>query len=339
MREAFGETFDVPAGYLNTASIGVPPSGVADAVAGMVADWRRGATHAPDFDHPEQVARTAWAGLVGVPAERVAIGGSVSQLAGIVAASIPDGSRVLVADGEFTSVSFPFAAQADRGVRVDEAPLAELPARADGYDVVAVSVVQSADGALVDLDALRGTRARVLLDVTQAAGWLPLAVDWASWVVGACYKWLLTPRGAAWMAVHPDALAQLRPHAANWYAGDDRWDTVYGLPLRLAPGARGLDISPAWFAQVGAAAALPWLAGLDPGAVRAHCAGLADLLLGELGLAPRGSAIIVLDRPGAAERLAAHGITFSVRAGRVRLSFALYNTERDVHAVLDALKS
>ena len=49
----------------------------------------------------------------------------------------------------------------------------------DGHDLVAVSVVQSADGAIVDLDGLRGDRQAVLLDVTQAAGWLPLRLDWA----------------------------------------------------------------------------------------------------------------------------------------------------------------
>jgi hypothetical protein len=38
---------------------------------------------------------------------------------------------------------------------------------------------------------------------------------------------------------------------------------VYGLPMTLAPDARALDTSPAWYCHVGAAVALPWLAGLD----------------------------------------------------------------------------
>lgn len=44
--------------------------------------------------------------------------------------------------------------------------------------LVAVSAVQSADGRVADLDALhaasRATGARVLLDTTQAVGWLPV---------------------------------------------------------------------------------------------------------------------------------------------------------------------
>ena len=35
---------------------------------------------------------------------------------GLVAAAIPDGSRVATLPGEFTSTSFPFAAQSARGI-------------------------------------------------------------------------------------------------------------------------------------------------------------------------------------------------------------------------------
>jgi selenocysteine lyase/cysteine desulfurase len=337
LTEAFGERFDVPAGYLNTASIGIPSVTVADAVAGAIADWRVGATRPPQYDRHVAGARAGWARLAGVPVERVASGASVSQLVGLVAASVPDGTRVLTVGNEFTSVTFPFAAQQKRGVTVTEVPPGELLDAAAGHDLVAVSVVQSADGALLDLDALRATGKPVLLDVTQAAGWLPLRLDWADYVVGGSYKWLFAPRGAAWLAVHPDAAAPV-PHAANWYAGDDPWDTVYGLPLRLANGARGLDLSPVWFTQVGAAASTRWLAELDLARVRDHCAGLADTVLAELGHETAGSAIISLGLTAdQAERLDRAGVVGSVRAGRTRLAFHLYNTEDDVDRVLGAL--
>jgi hypothetical protein len=83
--------------------------------------------------------------------------------------------------------------------------------------------------------------------------------------------------------------------------------------------------------------ALPWLAGLDLCAVRAHCVGLADTVRAGLGLPPGGSAIISVDRADAAGRLAAAGVVSSVRAGAVRLSFHLYNTSDDVARVIDAL--
>jgi hypothetical protein len=58
----------------------------------------------------------------------------VSPLVGLVAAAVPAGGRVLVATGEFTSLTWPFAAQAGRGVVVTEAPLTELADRAADHD-------------------------------------------------------------------------------------------------------------------------------------------------------------------------------------------------------------
>ncbi|MFC4856348.1 aminotransferase class V-fold PLP-dependent enzyme [Actinophytocola glycyrrhizae] len=337
MREAFGAHFEVPAGYVNTASIGIPSAAVADAVADAVTGWRTGAARPPHYDRYVAAARRAWARLTGVAPEHVASGASVSQLVGLVAASVPDRTRVVTVASEFTSVTFPFAAQDKRGVTVTEVPPDHLAEAAADADLVAVSVVQSADGALADLAALRAAGTPVLLDATQAAGWLPLRLDWADYVVGGSYKWLFAPRGAAWLAVHPDA-RPLVPQAANWYAAQDPWDGVYGLPLRLADGARALDLSPVWFAQLGAAVSTEWLAALDMASVRDHCTHLADTVLAQVGREPAGSAIISLeltaDQRG---RLAAADVVSAERAGRTRLSFHLYNTEDDVDRVLGAL--
>ena len=335
---AFGADFAVPSGYLNTASIGIPPAAAAQAVAEAVERWRTGADLPPEFDAFIDRSRAGFARIAGVPAERVAIGASASQLVANVAAALPDGARVLVAEGDFTSVTFPFAAHADRGLTVTEAPLDELTGRVAGHDVVAVSVVQSADGRVVDLAGLKAAAeaagAAVLLDASQAAGWLPLDVTWADWVVCVGYKWLLAPRGSAWLAVHPRAHERTRPVAANWYAGEDPWATVYGLPLRLAKDARAFDLAPVWLAQIGAAEALEYVAKLDLEEVRAHCVGLADDLLAGLGFEPRGSAIVSLDADPA--RVAAAGVVASTRAGRVRVGFHLYNTADDVQRLLGA---
>jgi selenocysteine lyase/cysteine desulfurase len=338
VRTAFGQEFDVPDGYLNTASIGIPSVAVGGAVAGAIAGWRAGAGRAGEFDEPVARAREGFADLVGVGVDRVAIGPAVSALVGLVAAAVPDGARVLVAAGEFTSVTWPFAAQAARGVEVTEVDLAEVGRRAGEFDLVAVSTVQSADGRIADLDALRAARAagtRVVLDATQSLGWLDADLSWADAVVAAGYKWLLSPRGVAWMAIRPELAAV--PSAAGWYASADRWSDVYGLPMTLAPDARALDTSPAWYCHVGAAVALPWLAGLDRAAVHAHCVGLADTFRAGLGMEPAGSAIVSLRRDGAGERLAAAGVVSAARAGAVRLAFHLYNTDADVARAVAAL--
>ena len=58
--------------------------------------------------------------------EDVAAGATVSELVGLVAASLPDGARVLVPDVEFTSNLFPWLAQEHRGVEVRTTPLGSL---------------------------------------------------------------------------------------------------------------------------------------------------------------------------------------------------------------------
>ncbi|WP_189053734.1 aminotransferase [Longimycelium tulufanense] len=341
MRHAFGESFDLEPGYLNTAAMGVPPRRAAAVMAEEVTRWARGRCQPTDYDRDVATARAAFGRLVGVGADRVVLGASVSQLVGLIAANLPVGARVLVARNDFPSVRFPFLARRP-DVIVDEVELDHVPDEVAGHDLVAVSVVQFGDGRIVDLEALRSAAeasgARVLLDATQALGWLPLRLDWADHVVGAGYKWLLAPRGPAWLTVHPDRWAELVPYAANWYAAEDPWQGVTGGSLQLAGDARRFDLSPVWMAHRGAAMTLPWLAGLDLSAVHRHCVGLANGFRAALDLPPADSAITTLDRPDAAERLAAHGVVASVRNGRTRLAFHLYNTEEDVALALAALR-
>jgi selenocysteine lyase/cysteine desulfurase len=334
--------FEADPGYLNTATVGVPPRVALDAVHAVLELWRRGRMSPPDLDEAVARSRQAWADLTGVDVAEVAIGSTVSELVGLVAAALPDGARVVVAEGDFTSVTFPFLAHADRGVVVEELPLEELACYDGAADLLAVSAVQSADGRQVDLPgvlaAARAAGARVLLDTTQSCGWLPLDVREVDHVVCAAYKWLLCPRGTAFLRVRPEVLAQVRPQSAGWYAGEHPWTSIYGTPLRLARDARRLDVSPAWFSWVGAAPALELLAGLDAAQVRAHDVGLADDFLRRTGHPPQGSAIVTVEAdPGVAARLAAADVRTAVRAGRVRLSFHLYNDEADVERAATAV--
>ncbi|MBA4609479.1 aminotransferase class V-fold PLP-dependent enzyme [Aeromicrobium sp. Marseille-Q0843] len=343
MREAFGATFIGPEGYLNTPAYGLPPQSTVDALERVHRGWAAGTVTGPDFDDEIATARHSFARIAGVPAASVTMGSSVAALLGPVASALPDGASVLVPEGEFTSVSFPFAAHHGRGVSVTEAPLDRLPELARDHDAVAVSTVQSADGARVDLAALRaateGTETLVILDATQQLGWLRLDLGWADVVASSTYKWLLGPTGIAW-ASYADRLAdRLVPHHANRYAGGDPWRTTYGLPLRLAPDARRFDISPSWFPVAGAAASLAWLATLDLDAVTAHCLDLAGRAREALDLPPRDSAIVSIPMEHAAARLQDAGLRASVRQGAARVGFHLYNDQDDLDRVVEALRT
>ena len=329
--------------YCNTATLGLPPRRTVEALDDALTQWRTGRADAVAFDEAVERARAGYAGLVGVAPSAVAVGSQVSPLVGLVAASLPSGSEVLCAEGEFTSVSFPFLAQADRGVRVREAPLHRLAdAVGPGTTLVAVSAVQSSDGALADLTAIRQAAiergARTLVDLTQAVGWLPVDAGGFDLTVCGGYKWLLAPRGTAFLTVNEEAAAMLLPHAAGWYAGEDRWSSIYGSPLRLAGDARRFDTSPAWHSWVGQAASLDLLTEVGREALHAHSLGLAQRCRAGLGLPPDDSAIVSLRvRPEAAGRLVEADVVASMRAGRLRLSFHLVNDEADVDTVVRAL--
>ncbi|CAN5171075.1 aminotransferase class V-fold PLP-dependent enzyme [soil metagenome] len=340
-RVAFGAEFVGADGYLNSPTVGLPPTFVADLVRAHVDAWQRGAVHAPDFDADVAAARGGYAALVGVPPESVAMGGSVSALLGLVAAAVPDGARVATFAGEFTSVSFPFAAQAARGVTVTELAPGELEGRAGEFDVLAVSLVQSATGSVLDVPTLRSHAgdALTVVDVTQALGWCHVDLSWADVTVGGAYKWLLAPRGMAWMSLRARVSDALVPHAANWYAAEAPWSTVYGLPLRLAADARRFDASPSWISAIGAGAALPWLAGLDRAAVHTHTVGLANQLRTALGVPLVDSPIVSIPGTEAAERLQRSGIRASLRAGAVRVGFHLYNNDDDLDRLVATLRS
>lgn len=330
--------FPAARGFLDTATCGLPSAATVAAVEAHLALWRDGGGSLPVFHDPVERARAAFAALVGVPVDAVAVGSQVSVAVGMVAAALPPGARVVLPDNDFTSLLWPFLVRDD--LRCELVPLDEVPdAVARGCDWVAASTVQSAGGAVLDLVALRAaadaTGARVLLDATQAAGWLP--IDAAEWdvVVAGAYKWLLSPRGTAFTTVARGALPVVAPTSPGWYAGEDVPSSYYGGPARLAAGARRLDVSPAWPSWAGTAPALQLLLDVGVEAVHRHDVGLANRFRGRLGLPPSDSAVVSLDAD--VDRLRAAGVRCAGRDGRARLAFHLYNDEDDVDLAARAL--
>jgi selenocysteine lyase/cysteine desulfurase len=329
--------------YLNTASYGLPPRPAWEAVQAAQDEWRHGRTGFDGWDRSVGRSRASWARLHGVEPADVAIGPQVSPFVGMVAASLAPGTRVLAAREDFTSLLFPLLVQETRGVQVRLVALDELAQAVDGgTDLVAVSAVQSSDGRLADLGAIAAAaahhRARTLVDATQACGWLPLDAARFDHVVCAGYKWLLGPRGTAFLYVGAEARERLTPHLAGWYAADPPMANLYGGPLRLAADAKALDVSPAWMSWVGQAPALELLEAVGIDAVHAHDIALAARFRAGLGLEPAGSAIVSLDLPAAtADRLAAAGVRCAGRGGLTRFSFHLANSEADVDRVLEIL--
>ncbi len=329
-------------GWLNTATYGLPPTPAWDALQSVLADWRSGQNSWEKWGEATDHSRESFARLVGARTDQVAVGATVSELIGLVAAGAPDRARVVTAEGDFTSLLFPWLVHADRGIHVHTVPVASL---ADAVDrtttAVAFSLVQSATGQIADLDAVvqaaRVHDALVVVDATQACGWLPVTATGIDALACGAYKWLMSPRGSAFLAVSDRLRDRLRPLHAGWYAGEDVHASYYGLPLRLAHSARRFDTSPAWFSWVGTAPALEVVEQIGVEAIHAHNLALANRFRAGLGLADGDSAIVSAAVPDADRKLTAAGIRAATRAGELRVSFHIYSTEDDVDTALNAL--
>ncbi len=238
--------------WLDTPAAAPGAGPVVDAVSEAVELWRTGERHWPAWwEDTRRECRSLIAAYLGVPDSCVALMGSFAEAAATVAACLPPG-RVVVGAGEYRSNLFPWLAldggahqvvcvhSQHGGVRTADLIAAVTP----GTVLVAVSEVLSRDGVRADLSALRQAAdevgARLFVDATQSLGVLRL--DFASlrpdYLAVHGYKWMLCPRGAAWLAVRGDRIGQLRPLLPNpQSAADHVW---FGGPYRPALGSRML---------------------------------------------------------------------------------------------------
>ena len=340
---AAAASFPSHRGYLNAASTGLPTRQTIAAIQADLASWANAECDPRSYDAVIARTRDSYARLVGVPSTRVAIGSQVSAQTSLVAAAAPAGAEVLVADGDFSSIVFPFIARP--GITVRSVPLEALAdSISSGTWLVAFSLVQSATGGIADVQAIlesaKRHRTLTLCDLTQAAGVFPVDASRFDATVCHAYKWLCSPRGVSFLTLSDRLLPRVPALQAGWYAGEDVWASCYGPEMELANDARRLDVSPAWQAWVGAEPAIELFAGLDIGEVWAHAAGLGNALCDALGIERQDQAIVTWPDPDGEHlmKLSAAGIRVAGRAGRLRVSFHLWNDEAEVQAVVAALR-
>lgn len=339
--------------YLNTASTGLLPLRTAQALKDAAQDAAHGLSGPEHNFTAMSAARESFACIAGVPVERVAVGNSVATHAGLIAASLPAGAEVLVADGDFSSLVNPFAVRTDLKLR--SAPLERL-AEAVGPQtaLVAVSVVQSADGRVADLAALRAAAdaqpragkhgVRIVVDATQALGWLRPSPEHYDYLLCGSYKWLLCPHGVSLLVVPADSGAELQPLNSGWVAGEEPWKSCYGPIEELAHSARRFDERPAFVSYIAAEHSFALIERIGADRIGDYDLSLADRFrtgaeaLGLRSVPARSPIVSVPGLGHAAARLKEAGVDTSARAGNLRVSFHLYNTTEHVDRVLEVLE-
>ena len=344
--------------WLDTPSSPPGAAPVTSALASAIAGWQEGSLDAADWAAAGPRARSSFARYLGVPESHVALMGSVAEAAATVAASLPDrGGAIVAGDGEFRSNLLPWLALEARGYRVIRVP-AEGASRTESLlaaidertVLIAVSHVLSTDGERVDLVRLRAAAdavgARIFADVTQSLGVLgvDLAASRPDYLAVHGYKWMLCPRGAAWLVT--PRYEELRPLMPSWKSADE--DEYFGGTLRLAAGAARCDASPAWLSWIGAEAAIGLLSALPASAAEQHCLALAAAFLDaapEAGAVPVSTgqpshiAVVRVTDPDAVRtRLRSCGVRARVLGDRLRVGFHYFNNQEDVTAALGVLR-
>jgi len=360
--------------YLNQASLGLIPRVSLEASIRFLTDVaQHGNLRLSDQAEIEILdsLRAAAAELLGARVGSVAVVGGASEGLGQVAAllSSPDGEVILV-PSDFPSVTYPWlAAQERSGMRIRWVPdvatkdltQSLVDAISERTTVVCVSAVQFSTGTQVDVAALvaraRSVGARVVVDVTQMAGAVPVTMSaWgADALVCSGYKWLSAPGGVALLAVAED-LAALIPPLVGWKGSAAPFD-FKAQELSLAGDARRFELSTmSYSAASGLLASIKLLTGIGLDSIRAHADRLADSLIrrvAPLGWTPyrplgdrsASGHIVSLRHPTAAVEDAQaaladeHRIITSSRVGGIRVSLHVYNSEDDVRALSEALDS
>jgi len=359
--------------YLNQASLGLIPRTALEASIRFLTDVaQHGNLHLSDEAEAEILStlRTAAAGLFGAPVASVAVlGGATEGLGQLTAMLAGSDGEVILVTGDFPSVTYPWLAARDRsGMRIrwvrdiaaEDLTLSLVDAINERTTVVCVSAVQFATGTLVDVAALvaraRSVGARVVVDVTQMAGAVPVTMsEWgADALVCSGYKWLSAPGGVALLAITED-LAPTIPPLVGWKGSATPFD-FKPRELALAADARRFELSTiSYSAAAGLLSSIKLLTGTGLAAIRQHASRLAADLVeraAPLGWAPyrplgdrsASGHIVSLKHPTAvADEVQAalareHRIITSSRGGRIRVSLHAYNCADDVRALSEALE-
>lgn len=333
--------------YLDSATYGLPPRPTVEVMQRALERWQRGtADWVTEWDVRGEACRTAFASLIGLEAQRIALIPSASVGVGLVAANLTETDEVVVPYEEFNSVLFPLLVAAHHhGVTVREVPFDDLLDNIrPSTTLVAFSLVRSQSGESARqrevLDEAQRVGARTLIDATHAVPFVGVDPR-ADFVVCAAYKHLLSPRGVAFLSVTKEQWDRIPAWLANWRSARDPYHVYYGGPLDQAPSAARFDVSLAWLAWAGAAESLSLLADWQAAGVLNEPRALARRLAHQLGLHEPESTIVsvpVEDAETVRVELAAAGVKAAVRAGSVRLSTHVYNTVQDVDRAAQALK-
>ena len=224
--------------YLVSHSLGAMPRSARASVGEFLDAWDHRGVRAW-YEGWWEIGRTTGdllAPILGVPAGTISMHQNVTVTMGVVASCHAyDGRRrkIVLSDLEFPTNIYLFEGwrrygaetvmvRSDDGIRV---PLDRLLAAIDDETaLVPLSLVLFKSACVQDARAVvekaHKVGARVVLDVYQAAGTLPLDLEalGVDYAVGGSVKWLCGGPGAGYLYVRPDLAKHVEPVLVGWAA-------------------------------------------------------------------------------------------------------------------------
>ena len=271
-----------------------------------------------------------------------------------------EGDEVVTAEGEFSNHLYVAEHLTRRGVKCIrcgyEDVLSSLTPRTR---LVMLSTVNYSTGyrARIEEIAAELRRRGILfyLDATQSLG--ALRLDFGSvrpdLLAVDCYKWMLAPNGAAFMAVSPELRQRLEPLAIGWRSHHEwrRVDSLHeGMPEFSATAEKYEAGMLASLPLCALEASVDLMLSIGPDAIERRVLALARLVrerlraLGGDPLPYDDSAIAAVRFPGKdasalSVELKKHGVIVSARHGQLRVSTHFYNNEDDVARLAGTIQS
>ena len=223
---------------------------------------------------------------------------------------------------------------------------------------VCVSFVQFSSGTCLDILKLRSATRKfgikLIVDITQAAGVIPLSLESlnADLIICSGYKWLGGHGGIAF-AVFSNELLKKQPPWIGWFGGKNPFDMDATKLLLAETAAKYTQSTLSYISAVGLNAALDDLLKMGIEKIFSHSHSLATILLSKLeGLnwepfhktasSEFSPHIISLcsskfNVQSKILELTKSGIICGIRNGRLRISIAHYNDESDILSLFKQL--
>jgi len=350
--------------FLNHAAESPLPKPVAEAVKKYANEFSNLGKTSIDC---ENGGKPYFAKLVGAKAGEIALVENTSVGINIAAnvLNYPPGSKIVTTDLEYPSVVYPWLRKS-LGVKVQYVKnvdgkilLDDMEKAVDDKTVaVAISHVEYVNGFRHDLRVLSEIvhehGAYLIVDAIQSVGTMQLDAkrDDVDFLMAACYKWLLSPHGAAYLYVKDELIEKFEPPFVGWASvKHETFDTAdfYDIwNLNLSKTASRFEVgTPCTISFVGAAEAMKMLLHYGIENVRKRISKLTDHLIEaveDLGLilqTPKekqyrsGIVNFKIRRPQKfVEKLEKKEIVVSARANGIRVSPHFYNTEEEIDTLM-----